>query len=224
MEDIVVHHLDRSRSHRALFLLEELELPYTIKEYARDKETSRAPAALRDVHPLGKSPVVTYVSDGETITLAESGAIFETLAENAGALLPERGTEAFRRCRYFLHYAEGSLMPPLLVRLIFDKLRNAPLPFFIKPIVKTIVGKVDDAFTDPEVALQFSFLEQELSDREYLAGEFSVCDVQMSYPVVAGLARIGAGGKYPAVARYADRLKARPGYQRAIEKGGEVLL
>ncbi len=223
MQDIVVHHLERSRSHRVLWLLEELGLSYRLETYQRDPKTSRAPKALRAIHPLGKAPVVTFDDAGTRVVLAESGAIIETLAEHVGKLMPSGGAEA-RRARYYLHYAEGSLMPPLLVRLIFDKLSTAKVPFFIKPIVGGIVKKVDAAFTTPELELQFSFLDAELASREFLAGDFSAADIQMSYPVVAGLARIDGTSRYPHVAAYATRLAARPAYQHAIKVGGPVLL
>ena len=134
---LIVHHLNNSRSQRILWLLEELGLPYEIVKYQRDPQTMLAPPELRRVHPLGKSPVVTV--DG--LTLAESGAIIETLVERYGdvRLAPPPGSPEAVRYRYWLHYAEGSAMPPLLLKLIFDRIGSAKMPFFAKPVAKGIV-------------------------------------------------------------------------------------
>ncbi len=220
---LTLHHLERSRSHRILWLFEELGLDYELKEYQRHPGTFRADPALRRIHPLGKAPIVT---DGD-IVLAETGLVIEHVLEHHGdgRLQPEPGTEAHRRFRYFMHYAEGSLMPPLLVRLIFDKMLEAKLPFFIKPVVRTIVRKVEDSFISGEMELHGDFLDEELNGREWLAGdELTAADIIMSYPVEALLAR---GQRPPSKTRslqaYADRFRARPAYQRAVEKGGAVL-
>lgn len=220
MAVLTVHHLDSSRSQRVLWLLEELEVPYEVETYARDPETQRAPAELRRVHPLGKSPVVT-LEDGTVI--AESGAILETLVDlyGNGRMRPEPGTEAYRRYRFFMHYAEGSLMPPLLVRFILSRLRAAPLPFFVKPIAKGIASKIDAAFTDPELARHVAFLEAELEGRQWLAGdEPTAADVQMSFPVEALIARAGSVSSHPRISTYVERIRARPAWQRALERGG----
>lgn len=220
---LTLHHLERSRSHRILWLFEELGLDYDLKEYRRHPETFRADPALREIHPLGKAPIVT---DGDLV-VAETGRVIEYVLEahGEGRLQPEAGTEAHHRYRYYLHYAEGSLMPPLLVRLIFDKMLEARLPFFIKPVVKTIVRKVEDNFIFGEMELHGDFLDAELSDREWIAGdEFTAADIQLSYPVEALLTR---GGRPPEKTRnlraYAERFRARPAYERAVEKGGKVL-
>ena len=213
---IVLHHLEHSRSHRILWLLEELELPYALKTYERDAGM-RAPAALREVHPLGKSP--TLEIDG--VVFAESGAIIEELVDHAGALKPEAGTEAHRRYRFFMHYAEGSLMPPLLVGLITGLLKGDRVPWIVRPIAKGIAKQIDGTFTDGEVARHAAFLQSELQSREYLCGpELTAADVQMSYPVEALLTR---GVDAPALTTYLERLAARPAYQRAVEKGGTVM-
>ncbi len=137
---ITLHHLNNSRSQRILWLMEELGLPYEIQRYQRDPKTMLAPPSLRAVHPLGKSPVIT---DGE-LTLAESGAIIDYLVGRygAGRLAPAAGTPEHLRYTYWLHYAEGSAMPPLLLKLVFDKIENSPMPFFVKPIARGIAGKV----------------------------------------------------------------------------------
>lgn len=219
MPRVVVHHLELSRSHRVLWLLEELEVPYELETYARDPKTLRAPAKLRDVHPLGKSPVVTI----DDVVYAESGAILSHLAETLGGerLLPEPGTDAHRRCRFFMHYAEGSLMPPLLVRLITDRMQRTKLPFFIKPIATRIAQQIDGTFTAPELESHLRFLEGELADRPFFAGsELSIADIQMSYPMEAAKVRGGLGAAHPNLLGWLRRVHERPAYQRAVERGG----
>ena len=220
MAELTVHHLDNSRSQRVLWLLEELEVPYAVKIYNRDPATQRAPAELRKVHPLGKSPVVT-LEDGTV--LAESGAIIEALVDRYGngRLRPEPGTEAYQRYRFFMHYAEGSLMPPLLVRFILTRLRSAPLPFFVRPIARGIAGKIDEQYTNPELARQAAFIEGELEGRQWLVGdEPTAADVQMSFPVEALVARGSGSGSYPRITALVERIHARPAFQRALERGG----
>ena len=220
MAELTVHHLDNSRSQRVLWLLEELEVPYAVKIYNRDPATQRAPAELRKVHPLGKSPVVT-LEDGTV--LAESGAIIEALVDRYGngRLRPEPGTEAYQRYRFFMHYAEGSLMPPLLVRFILTRLRSAPLPFFVRPIARGIAGKIDEQYTNPELARQAAFIEGELEGRQWLVGdEPTAADVQMSFPVEALMARGSGLGSLPRITALVERIHARPAFQRALERGG----
>jgi glutathione S-transferase len=215
-----VHHLDSSRSQRVLWLLEELEVPYELVLHKRDAVTLRAPAKLREIHPLGKSPVVV-LPDGTV--LAESGAILETLLDRygEGRLRPAPGTDEHRRYLFFMHYAEGSLMPPLLVRFIVDRLRKAPLPFFIRPVAKGIAGKIDAAFTNPELEKHIAFLEGELDGRAWLAGdELTAADVQMSFPLEALLARAGSLSSHPRISALVERMHARPAYARALARGG----
>ncbi len=221
MTEIVVHHLEKSRSHRVLWALEALDVPYTVKRYARNPKTMRADPALRDVHPLGKSPVVTI---GETV-IAETGAILEHLSDlHDGRLRPAPGTDDAIRCRYFLHYAEGSLMPPLLVKLIIDRVRTAPLPFFVKPIARGIANKVDETFTDREVESHGDFLDRELADRSFFVGEaLTLADIQMSYPVQALLHR-GGDRQWPNLRSWLTAMQARDDYQRALEEGGDTNL
>lgn len=214
---IIVHHLNNSRSQRILWLLEELELPYEIKKYERDPVTMLAPAELRKVHPLGKSPVLT---DGEN-TLAESGAIIEYLVNTygKGKFRPASGTKEFIKYNYWLHYAEGSAMSPMLLGLIFSKIPKQPAPFFIKPILKAICGKILAAFVNPQIKLHSEYMDSELAKSSWFAGnEFSAADIQMSFPVEAALAR---GGKnYANLKSFTDRIYSRPAYKRALEKGG----
>jgi glutathione S-transferase len=218
---ITVHHLENSRSQRVLWLLEELGTPYTVKRYARHPKTMLAPPELKAVHPLGKSPVI----DDDGTVVAESGAIVEYLCEvhGKGRLKPAAGTPEARRFTYWLHFAEGSLMPPLLVALIFAKVKSAPVPFFVKPILKGIAAQVHKAYIDPNVKGLLDFMEAELATREWFAGpEFSAADVQMSYPVEAAAAgRAGFSAQsHPKLHAWLQRCQARPAYQRALKAGG----
>ena len=216
---ITVHHLEHSRSQRVLWLLEELGLPYDIRQYPRDPKTHLAPPELKRVHPLGKSPVIT--DDGRTI--AESGAIIEYLVERHGngRLVPPPGSDERLRWTYWLHFAEGSAMPPLLLTLIFDKIRNAPMPFFVKPIARGIAAKVMDGFVEPNLKSQLDFMEAELTRNKWFAGrEFSAADVQMSFPLEAAAQRAGLDASRPKLMAFLQRIHARPAYQRALERGG----
>ena len=213
---IVVHHLNLSRSQRVLWLLEELGLPYEIKAYERDPSTLLAPPALQQVHPLGKSPVVT---DG-ALTLAESGAILEYLAEREGRLLAPPGSPERARYLYWLHYAEGSLMPPLFLKLLFERIEKAPVPFFLKPVVQRIGRQGRDRYVAPQLRRHLDFIEAELTGREWFAGDaFTAADIQMSYPLEAARQRVGLAGR-PRVQAFLARIEARPAYQRAQARGG----
>ncbi|WP_422084957.1 glutathione S-transferase [Variovorax sp.] len=217
---LTVHHLNNSRSQRVLWLLEELELPYEIVHYQRDAQTMLAPASLRAVHPLGKSPVVT-TDDG--LTLAESGAIVETLIERfgSGRLAPAPGTPDAVRYRYWLHFAEGSAMSPLLLKLVFDRIETTKMPFFAKPIAKAIASKTKSAFINPNIVSHLNFMEAELGKSEWFAGDvFTGADIQMSFPVEAAQARGGLDAKRPKLMAYLERIHARPAYKRALERGG----
>ncbi|QNK69512.1 glutathione S-transferase [Variovorax sp. PAMC26660] len=217
---LTVHHLNNSRSQRVLWLLEELELPYEIVHYQRDAQTMLAPASLRAVHPLGKSPVVT-TDDG--ITLAESGAIVETLIERYGngRLAPAAGTPDAIRYRYWLHFAEGTAMSPLLLKLVFDRIETSKMPFFAKPVAKAIASKAKSAFINPNIASHLNFMEAELGKCEWFAGDaFTGADIQMSFPVEASQARGGLDAKRPKLMAYLERIHARPAYKRALERGG----
>ena len=216
---IVVHHLNKSRSQRVLWLLEELGVPYEVKRWERDKETMLAPPGLRAIHPLGKSPVI--VDDG--LTLAESGAIVEYLTGKYGngRLVPPAGTPEHLRYLYWLHYAEGSAMPPLLLQLVFNRLETAPMPFFVRPIAKQIAGRAKSGFIGPQINLHLDYLEQELGKAQWFAGnEFTAADVQMSFPLEAATARANLGPTRPKLTAFLERIHARPAYKRALEKGG----
>jgi glutathione S-transferase len=216
---ITVHHLENSRSQRILWLLEELGQRYAVRRYARDRKTLLAPPELVQVHPLGKSPVIT---DGE-VTVAESGAIVEYLVDTygQGRLRPPEGTPERRRYTYWLHFAEGSAMPPLVMKLVFERIRRAPMPFFVKPVARGIADKVDQGFLAPNIARQLAYMEAELGQSAWFAGsEFSAADIQMSYPLEAAAARAGLGAGHPRLAGWLERIHARPAYRRALEAGG----
>jgi len=216
---ITVHHLNNSRSQRVLWLLEELGLPYEIKHYQRDAATMLAPAALRKVHPLGKSPVIT---DGDT-TVAESGAIVEYLVEHHGngRLVPPPGTPERLRYTYWLHFAEGSAMPPLLLKLVCEKVASSPMPFFVKPIARGISAKVLSSFVEPNLNRQFAFMESELAHNAWFAGDtFSAADIQMSFALEAAAQRAGLDARHPHLKAFLGRIHARPAYVSALERGG----
>ena len=220
---ITVHHLNNSRSQRILWLLEELGLDYEVKRYQRDAKTMLAPPSLRKVHPLGKSPVIT---DGD-LTLAESGAIVDYLIERygAGRLTPAAGTPEKLRYTYWLHYAEGSAMPPLLLKLVFDKIETAPMPFFVRPIAKAISGKAKSSFIEPQIRQHLDYLEGELNKNDWFVGnEFSGADIQLSFPLEGAAARGGLGTSRPRLMDFLKRIHARPADQRAVERGGEYAI
>lgn len=220
---IVVHHLNNSRSQRVLWMLEELGLEYEVKRYERDAKTMLAPPELKKVHPLGKSPVIT---DGDT-TLAESGAILEYLAAHYGKghFIPARGTPDRLRYTYWMHYAEGSAMPPLLLKLIFTRIERAPMPFFARPIARKIAQTALASFVEPNLRTHLDYMESELAQRTWFTGEqFTAADVQMSFPLEAARARGGLDESRPKLMAFLARIHARPSYQRALERGGKYEL
>lgn len=216
---ITVHHLENSRSQRVLWLLEELGVPYEVKRYERDKKTNLAPKQLLKVHPLGKSPVIE--DNGSVI--AETGAIIEHIIENhgGGRLSPVKGTEDYRRYKYWIHAAEGSYMPPLVLALMLNRMETAKMPFFAKPIAKKLTQGVRDSYLTHTTRALFEYLDNELGKNEWLAGrEFTAADIIMSFPVEASLQRIEESKAAANLKKYVDRLHARPAYKRALEKGG----
>ncbi len=220
---ITLHHLENSRSQRILWLLEELGVKYRIKRYQRDAKTSLAPPELLAVHPLGKSPVIT---DGD-ITIAESGAIVEYLvgAYDNGRLLPEAGTPERRAYTYWLHYAEGSFMPLMIVSLILNRIETAPMPFFIKPVAKGIAAKVHVNYLDPNVKRNLGFMESTLQATDWFCGsEMTAADIQMSFAVEAAEVRTNLTADYPHLAAYLAKIRALPKYQAALERGGPYQL
>lgn len=209
---IRVHHLENSRSQRVLWLLEELGLPYEIRRYERDKRTMLAPRELRAVHPLGKSPVIEDLSPSSgrdtPLVVAETGAIVEYCVDKAdGRLGAPAHRDSMLRYRQFLHYAEGSLMPPLLVKLVLTR-----VPLFGKAAQKRI---------QPMIDVHLDWIEAELAARPWFAGDaFTAADVMMSFPLEAAQARAGATDGRPAIAAWLKTIHARPAYQSALAKGG----
>ncbi len=220
---IIVHHLNNSRSQRVLWLLEELGVAYEIKSYQRHPKTMLAPESLREVHPLGKAPVIT---DGK-VTLAETGAIVEYIVERhgGGRLIPAEGTPERLRYTYWLHYAEGSAMPPLLLKLIFSRLPKGPMPFFVRPIARSISRRAISTFIGPQITTHLDYLEKEIGKSAWFAGdEFTAADIQMSFPLEAAAARGGLDNSRPGLMDFLDRIHARPAYERALERGGDYQL
>ena len=219
---ITVHHLENSRSQRVLWLLEELALPYEIVRYARDPKTMLAPPELRRVHPLGKAPVIT---DGDK-TIAESGAVVEYLVEayGQGRLIPAPGTPARLRYTMWMHYAEGSAMPPLLMKLIFSRL-PARTPALVRPLVQRVMAQAQRGFIDPQLKAHADYWQTELSHHEWFAGdEFTAADIQMSFPLEAAATRGRGTEGRPKVQAFLERIHARPAYLRALERGGPYAL
>ena len=216
---LTVHHLNDSRSQRVLWLLEELGVPYDIRHYRRDPVTMLAPPELRAVHPLGKSPVLT---DGD-VTVAETGAIVEYLVDRhgGGRLRPEPGTPEHLRYRYWLHFAEGSAQPQLLLKLFFGRLPQAPMPEEARPVVQAIVDRMNETYIGPNLRAQLDLMEAELGRSAWFAGdEFSAADVQLSFPLEAAVERAGLDASRPRLMDFLERIHARPAYRRALERGG----
>jgi glutathione S-transferase len=225
---IILHHLNNSRSQRILWLLEELNLEYEVKLYQRDSVTNLAPNTLTLIHPLGKSPIIT---DGD-VTVAESGAIIEYLIgtyykkdlndeEHVQLTDPQRGTGVHRQYTYWLHFAEGTLMPPLVAKLVLDKVRSNAKPFFVKIIANKIVDKLMASYYGPIIAKNMEYIESHLAHNAWFAGEeLSGADIQMSFPLEAAVAR-GNGKHFPNIISFVEKVHARAAYQAALEKGGK---
>ena len=200
---IIVHHLENSRSQRILWMLEELGLPYEVKRYERNKQTMLAPPELKAVHPLGKSPVI----EDDGVVIAETGAIVEYLAEKSGKLGAPADTADALRYRFWVHYAEGSLMPPLLVKLVLTR-----VPIFGKIAMKRI---------QPMIDIHLDYIESELAQRPWFAGaDMTAADIMMSFPLEAARSRAGLDGSRPATIAWLAKVHARPAYQRALAAGG----
>jgi glutathione S-transferase len=226
---LTLHHLETSRSQRILWLLEELQVPYKIVRYARDGRTRLAPPELKAIHPLGKSPVIT---DGG-VTVAESAAILEYLVEEYGhlgkgdvtRLQPEPGTSEYRQCRYWMHFAEGSLMNWLVMKLVFVTIPTQPMPFFVRPIARQLCARVQTKLIDPNIETALVFIDNHLASHRWFAGDdLTVADFQMSFAVEAALARGTSASGFSHVAAYRDAMVKRPAYQRALKIGGPVIM
>ena len=212
---ITLHHLDQSRSLRIIWALEELGLEYEIKHYKR-LPTFAAPPELKAVHPLGKSPVLT---DGD-LTIAESAVILDylqTTYDSKNQFKPQNPQDLMQY-NYWMHYAEGSLMPYLVMTLVMTNMPKH-VPFLIRPIAKKISEGVRGGFINPRLKEHSAFLEDYFSQHDYAAGEFSFADIQMSFPVIAMQQR--TQNKMPKIAAYAERIQQRPAYQRAKAKSGD---
>jgi glutathione S-transferase len=199
---IIVHHLNESRSQRVLWLLEELGVPYEIRHYERDATTRLAPPALQAVHPLGKSPVL----EADGLTIIESGAIVDYLIRHhgQGRFQPAVGTADFEAYQQWLHYAEGSAMLPLLLKLYVSRLGEAGAP--LHPRINS------------ELANHLGYVDRALAGREWLVGEaLTGADIQMSF---VGEAARGLRANYPHLDAWVRRFQQRPAYQRALERGG----
>jgi glutathione S-transferase len=225
---ITVHHLETSRSQRILWLLEELGLPYELKVYKRHPKTRLAPPELKQVHPLGKSPVIT---DGDLV-VAESAPILEYIVETYGSgqgdvsqLISAPGTPEHRQQSFWMHFAEGSLMNWAVMKLVFMTIPTQPMPFFVRPIARELCKKVQQQLIDPNLQTSLAFMDQHLATHTWFAGDrITLADFQMSFAVEALLARGEDAARYRHVKAYRDRMVARPAYQRAIAKGGPVLM
>ena len=225
---ITVHHLETSRSQRVLWLLEELGLPYELKLYKRNPKTRLGPPELKKIHPLGKSPVIT---DGDWV-IAESAPILEHIVETHGSgqgdvsqLLSTPGTAEHREQRFWMHFAEGSLMNWAVMKLVFMSIPTQPMPFFVRPIARELCKKVQQQLIDPNLQSSLAFIDQHLTTHRWFAGEhLTLADFQMSFAVEALLARGDDAARYTHVKAYRDRMVARPAYQRAMAKGGPVVM
>lgn len=214
---LTVHHLNNSRSQRVLWLLEELGAPYEIVRHERDSKTMLAPPSLKAVHPLGKSPVIV---DGE-LTLAETGPIMEYILETygEGRLTPGKDDPDYWAYRYWMHYAEGSAMPPLVMKLVMSHIPKRA-PFFMKPFANAILGKAIKTFVDPQIENHANYWEAALAGNGWFAGaEMTAADIIMSFPVEAGAQRAGYEDR-PALKDFLKRIHARPAYKAALKKGG----
>ena len=230
---LTLHHLETSRSQRVLWLLEELNLPYALETYPRDAKTRLAPPALKRIHPLGLSPILC----DRGLVIAESGAIIEYLAERYGAwappdmahLDPKRGSPEHLQCRYWMHFAEGSLMNWLLLQLVFDSIAAKPLPLLLRPIVGPVLRglrqQVHKQLIAPHMEAAMAYMNQHLAQQPWFAGEhLTMADFQMGFAVEAALARCANPADWPHLQTYRQRMQAREAYQRAIAKGGPVVM
>ncbi|MCT4702933.1 glutathione S-transferase [Enterobacteriaceae bacterium H20N1] len=214
---IIVHHLNNSRSQRVLWMLEELELPYQIVRYQREP-TMLAPEALKKVHPLGKSPVL---EDNGNI-IAESGAIIEYLQEtyDTESRLKPSSAQDKLQYRFWLHYAEGSLMPLLMMKLVFSRMGKAPVPWLLRPVGNMLGQGIQKAYLNKQILTHARFIEEHLGKTPWFAGQtFSAADIQMSFPLIALLAR-GGINDLPNLQAWMKNAQMRPAWQRAIQQGG----
>ena len=211
---LTIHHLNESRSHRIIWLAEELGLPCRIEQHWRDPKTMLAPESLRRLHPLGKAPMVER--DGRII--AETGAIIEALSADSH-LRPDPKSDAGAEVTYWLHHAEGSAMPPLVMSLVLTRMVERS-PALLRPVARMMAKGVNDAFTGPDLARQIAFWNQNLQQKGWFGGsDFTVADIAMSFPVEMAALRVGVAD-HAAIRDWLARIHARPAYRRALERGG----
>ena len=217
---VTLHHLENSRSQRILWLLEELGIEYEIKLYKRDPKTNLAPDELKAIHPLGKSPLIT---DGGKV-IAESAVIINYLIRNYdkdNRFSSTQDSDAAQQTEYWLHFAEGSLMPYLVMSLVFTKVKTAPMPFFVRPVAKGIADQVMKSFISPNVENSLRFIEDHLSKNMWFSGdEMYAADFQMRFPLEAAMTRSDIASKLPAINAWVKKVHALPAYQNALKKGG----
>jgi glutathione S-transferase len=214
---ITVHHLNNSRSQRVLWLLEELGCHYEVRRYERDVVTMQAPKELRAIHPLGKSPVI----EDRGLIIAETGAIFDYLVGRYGNgnLIPDAGSPERLRYTYWMHYAEGSAMTPLLLKLVFSRLPQSA-PVLMRGAMKSAMARAQERVSDPQIRMHIDYWDTELSKSEWFAGSaFTAADIMMSFPLEAAAARSDAKSR-PMVKAFLDRIHHRGSYQNALRKGG----
>jgi glutathione S-transferase len=217
---ITLHHLNNSRSQRIIWLLEELKLEYVIEYHLRDPKTYLAQDSLKGIHALGKSPVIS--DDKTDIILAESGAIIEYLVQTYGKhLMPEQGSVDYWQYLYWMHFSEGSLMPPMVMNLVLSKMKDSPMPFFVKPIAKKIADQIVKQFSGPNIKRSLEFIEAHLCKNTWFCGDqLTGADIQMSFPLEASAAR-NMVDQYPNILAYVKRFQALPTYKAALAKGGD---
>ena len=220
---LIIHHLDNSRSQRILWLLEELNLEYKIETYKRVKKSLRAPKELKAIHPLGKAPVLQHNST----TMAESGAIIDYILrhfDKNNSLYPIMSSSDYDQFIFWLHYAEGSVMPPLVVKLITAMLKSKSVPLLVRAFTGLIAAGIDKNYTDPQIKDHFDFIDQHLSKNTFFIGNhFSAADIQMSFPLEAAMDRAVQKNQYKNIENFLKRIHSRPAYIRAIEKGGDYI-
>ena len=218
---LTVHHLENSRSQRIIWLLEELGADYEIKRYGRDKQTLLAPPEMLELHPLGKAPVIV----DEGVTVAESGAIIEYLVKkyDDGKLLPEEGSPERLAYTYWLHYAEGTFMPLMMLSLVLARIEKAPL--LVRPIAKAIATKVRSGYLSPNIKRNLDFMEETLGQQTWFCGEqMTAADIQMSFALEAAEVRTDLATDYPHCAAFLERIRSRPAYKAALDRGGHYEL
>lgn len=220
---IKIHNLENSRSHRILWLCEEIGIAYEIVDHKRNPKTQLASKAVKSLHPTGKFPII----QDEDLVLAESGAIIEYLVDRYGngKLTPDKGSHDYLLNLYWLHAAEGSIMPLIITNLLFHRTTQKPVPALLRPITKIVADNVGKAYINPSLSGHFDNISQHLEKYPWFGGkDFSSSDIAMGFPILAASKRIKFFSNYPKISEYLSKIQNRPAYQRAIKKGGELAL